>query len=85
MGYIYDIYISRDFTKHAGATLEIQCAAYAVSLTGKIEFKWKLDGSNIMPTHASRIQLSYSRISNVQYSSMVTIRDIKEKDGGTFT
>ena len=85
MGYIYDIDISRNFAVHAGATLEIPCVASAVSLTGKIEFKWKLDGSKIMPTRASRIQLSYSRLSNVQYSSMVIIRDIKENDAGTFT
>ena len=67
---------------HEGSTQAVECLGDAISITGNVDFKWKLNGSVVKPTPASRLQILYNKMSNTRYNSTLLIPNISQRDVG---
>ncbi|XP_063419980.1 uncharacterized protein LOC134705155 [Mytilus trossulus] len=84
MGYITDITINENITGTEGAKATAGCIV-DVSITGNIEYHWKLNDVKINPTKISRIQVLYNKITSTKYNSTLVIENLKRKDKGNLT
>ncbi|XP_063409250.1 adhesion G protein-coupled receptor F5-like isoform X2 [Mytilus trossulus] len=85
LGYITDITINENITGTEGAIATAECIVDAVSITGNIEYQWKLNDVKINPTKISRIQVLYSKITSTKYNSTLVIKNLKRQDKGNLT
>ncbi|XP_071165888.1 uncharacterized protein [Mytilus edulis] len=85
LGYITDITINENVTGTEGAIATAECIVDAVSITGNIEYLWKLNDVKINPTKISRLQVLYSKITSTKYNSTLVIENLKRQDKGNLT
>ncbi|XP_052073546.1 adhesion G protein-coupled receptor F5-like isoform X2 [Mytilus californianus] len=85
LGYITNITMNETVTVTEGATATVECKVDAVSITGNIEYHWKLNDVKIKPTKISRIQVMYSKITSTKYHSTLVIKNLKKHDKGNLT
>lgn len=85
LGYITSITINETVTVTKGATATVECIVDAISVTGNIEYHWKLNGFEIKPTKVSRIQVMYSKITSTKYNSTLVIGNVQNQDKGNLT
>ncbi|CAC5420204.1 unnamed protein product [Mytilus coruscus] len=85
LGYITSITINETVTVTKGATATVECIVDAISVTGNIEYHWKLNDFEIKPTKVSRIQVMYSKITSTKYNSTLVIGNVQNQDKGNLT
>ena len=84
VGYITDITINENVTGTEGAIATAECIVDAVSITGNIEYEWKLNDVIINPTKISRLQVLDSKITSTKYNSTLVIENLKRQDKGWY-
>ncbi|VDI67087.1 Hypothetical predicted protein [Mytilus galloprovincialis] len=85
LGYITDITINENVTGTEGAIATAECIVDAVSITGNIEYQWKLNDVIINTTKTSRLQVLDSKITSTKYNSTLVIENLKRQDKGNLT